>query len=47
MSDLEINNAISRITEQLKGPLPNLDRALLVIERQEMRDELQARKESQ
>lgn len=46
MSDLEINNAISRITEHLKGPMSNLDRALLVIERKEMREELKARKES-
>lgn len=40
MTKDEIKAAISEISEMLKGPMPNLDRAFLASDRREMREAL-------
>mgnify|MGYP001619274902 CR=1 FL=1 len=43
MTKAELRAAIAGITERLKGPLPNLERALLVADRKDLRMELAIR----
>ena len=43
MTKAEILAAIAEITKQLKGPVPNLERALLVADRRDLRNELATR----
>ena len=43
MTKAELRSAIAGITERLKGPLPKLERALLVADRRALRNELATR----
>ena len=42
MTREQIKRAIEEITAQIKGPMPNLERALLVAYRKDLREELVA-----
>lgn len=43
MTLAEIDKAIAEITDGLKGPMPNLERALLVADRKDLRAEREKR----
>lgn len=40
MTKEQIEKAIAEISEQLKRPMPNLERALLVADRKDLREQL-------